>query len=411
MDPLRHATRLTGSPARSHEAEIVLLTGGSVGDMPMLRAAKRMGLLVVTSGNKPSDPAHEESDLYVEADYRDAERLGLVARGLGVKAIVPSCHDLAASTVEEVARREHLVSPYAFGAVRAAARKDLLKDLLIGGGIPVAGRIALDDVAATLKKPGAGRLVVKPVDLAGGRGVKVCTNEHEARDAIRAAVALSPSGLALAEEFVDGSMHGVSLFVWRGRPVALIIDDEFFRPNSARVAATRFPSSLGSAERSEIGRLAVQVAELLEVQSGLVHLQVTWGSGPVVLEVSLRPPGDWYQEFAYLATGFDFTAATLASYLGVKSLKGLLRPRRAAPSALLRWVGVAPTAGGFAGCSNSLRLTDGSEFELLYARSLGTRADEMGTSTMAIAIVRSETPNLLPSFDEAEAALSVIMEP
>ena len=53
----------------------VLVTGGAPGDLPIILAAKNLGLTVYSSGNRPNDVSHFYSDQYFNADYTNEEEL------------------------------------------------------------------------------------------------------------------------------------------------------------------------------------------------------------------------------------------------------------------------------------------------------------------------------------------------
>ena len=51
----------------------ILFTNGSYNDIPLINAAHKFGLYVITTGNDPDAEGHKFSDEYCQCDYTDKE--------------------------------------------------------------------------------------------------------------------------------------------------------------------------------------------------------------------------------------------------------------------------------------------------------------------------------------------------
>ena len=65
----------------------LLIAGGGYADIPLIRAAKRLGFFVITSGNRPDELGHRHSDLYEPGDFSDGEAMLVIARKHQVAAV------------------------------------------------------------------------------------------------------------------------------------------------------------------------------------------------------------------------------------------------------------------------------------------------------------------------------------
>lgn len=383
----------------------VLITGGAIGDLPYLVTAKRIGWRIVTSGTRPQDPGHRLANEYVYADYSDEQQMLEVVQKVDADAIFPSCHDRAAVAADAVARQAGLPTPYPENVVATVSNKLACKRILARHALPVATEIEVEEAAEILQR-GTGQVVVKPLDLAGGRGVHVVNDVTALRDAIQSARAISPSGQALIEEYLSGSMHGVSLLIEAGQILHRIIDDEHYREGSFRVASTTFPSRLSSEHQRTILDIAQQAVTLLSIQAGLVHMQVMWRGDPVIIEIALRPPGDWYHEFAFHATGVDFAVATLSPHLGLSPWQQHQRPTLGPrPEALMRTVIVTKESGSFQHLTVVCEESDSYWHRLAYVRRPLEVIPEGSASPAAIVLTESGSPDRLPSLASLDAKI------
>ena len=122
---------------------------------------------------------------------------------------------LVAGVVDELARRDFPV----FGPTRQAAEieasKSFAKDVMLAAGAPTGGYVATGDrdAAQTALERFAPPYVVKADGLAAGKGVRICSELAEAREAIDDALLRRRFGDAganvVVEEYLDGPERSV----------------------------------------------------------------------------------------------------------------------------------------------------------------------------------------------------------
>jgi len=193
----------------------VLVVGGGGREHALgwrLAASPSVDRLVSAPGNPglaQLGPVHaiDPADPTAVAGLAERERIDLVVVG-------PEA-PLVAGVVDELQRRDIA----AFGPTAAGARiegsKAFAKDVMTAAGAPTGGAVATADRAeafAALERFGA-PYVVKADGLAGGKGVRICTELSEAREAVDDALVRRVFGAAGAEvvieEFLDGPERSV----------------------------------------------------------------------------------------------------------------------------------------------------------------------------------------------------------
>lgn len=376
-----------------------LVCGGSHGDVPLILEAKSRGLKVVTTGNRPGDIGHAFSDGYVPADYSSAAELIRVARTIRANFIVPSCHDISAIAAAEAAASLALPGHDKPWIAELIHTKSQLREAL--------SKLSIRTPKFAVINPGDNPnpeihrlnlpLIVKPVDLAGGRGVTVCRNFRDIDAAIRIARQASKVQTILVEEFMPGSDHAVSVVIRNGSVIFSFADDEYFGMSRFRVHGTVYPSTLPERAQRGVVRDLERFARHFNLVDGLVHSQIKWdGQTHHLLEICRRTPGDFYPWFVEMATGSPYTAAILEGFLGNDS-RTTLHGYRDEPAwsagqvgiaRLVRHVAMAEVNGQYGGTSLSLP-PDLHLLSHVEWRNSGERIEDWRAFSASVVFMRS----------------------
>ena len=107
----------------------ILMLGGAMQQIPIIRQAKEMGLYVITCDYLPSNPGHTLADEYHNVSTTDLEGVLRLAEGLEIDGIVAYASDPAAPTAAYVAEKLGLPgNPYE--SVKLCTEKDLFRAFL-----------------------------------------------------------------------------------------------------------------------------------------------------------------------------------------------------------------------------------------------------------------------------------------
>ncbi len=298
---------------------VFLITGGALGDVPIIQEAKSLGYHVITSGNRPSDPGHQFADEYVKSDYTDDNQIESICKSRNVEVLVSSCHDLAYIAAAKVAARLGFPGFDTPENAEIIHSKNRLRATLAGLGIKTpnfADCKSLEDGLISIQEMRF-PIIVKPVDLTGGNGISICKDKSYFERAFTKAFSMSRMNRVIVEEFLEGKYHGFSTLILQGRISSFFLDDEYYLPNTFRVSATSFPSVINFLDREKLIQDLQEMVISLKLVDGLLHVQfIETLTGPVIIEIMRRTPGDLYPKFVELATSVNYSRSILRPYMG-----------------------------------------------------------------------------------------------
>ncbi len=299
----------------------VLITGGGHAEIPLIDALHTLGYRVVSTGLNADGLGHRRADFYAPADFSDPEAVLALAREHQVCGIVSGCNDFAYISAAHACLALGLGGHDAPAIAETVHHKDAFRALLRELGLPCpsfALCASIEELAAAEKKLSL-PIVVKPTDLTGGKGVAVCSSWEQARRQFSVAMGATRLQTVLAEEYVEGTNHGVSSLLRKGKVCFAFFDNEEYYLNPYLVSGAYSPSDLGEKVKEEIIRQIETVAQALGLCDGLFHCQciVTERGTPYLIDPCRRAPGDLYIQLVSYATGIDYPMAIVRSELGL----------------------------------------------------------------------------------------------
>ncbi len=299
--------------------EKILILNGGYSEVPLIQAARAQGFYVLVTGNDENAAGNRLADEYIPWDYSDREGIYELARSHEVSAICSGCNDFAYLSAAYACERLHLPGHDSYQTALTLHHKDLYRAFAGRVGIPVP-EVVEYRMDSDLEKVRFLRfpVIVKPVDLSGGKGMRKCRNMGEVREAICAALAGSRMPHVLIEEFLEGTNHGFTAIVHEGKVVFSMMDREFHEYSPFAVSATSVSESMPEEVVQRLKGLVEQLAAGLSLCDGLVHSQfiLTEEGEPVIIEVCRRSPGDLYIDFVKYATGMDYPGLILSCEAG-----------------------------------------------------------------------------------------------
>lgn len=302
------------------DAPRLLVVGASHAEIPMIDAAHRLGYHVTTTGNQPLGLGRGHADAYVSTDFSDREAITSLADRLGAAAIVSGCNDFAALSTAYAAEQLGLPGHDSYETTVRIHHKDRFRELLVELGIPTpmsrVVRSAADavEVCNQIGFP----VIVKPVDLTGGKGITVCRSSDDLASAIDHGLSLTRQRHLVVEQFMDGTRHGFTCFVIGGRVGFWFADDEQYFHNQFLVSGTTTPTSMPASSIVELTDAVETIARELRLVDGLMHVQcIQTADGARIVELCRRCPGDLYPWFVEFSTGFDYSGTVVRSEAGL----------------------------------------------------------------------------------------------
>ena len=317
----------------------VLFVGAGRHQRRAILRAQELGLRVVAVDRNPEAAGLAEADAAEVVDFVDVDAVVAVARRHGVDGVLTVSADRAVPVVAAVA--EELSLP---GIGRETAHlmthKVAMRRRLAEGGVPqpqFAAIRAWREAAAAADTVGF-PAVLKPADSGGQRGVFLLRSFADLERHFHAALAESPSGETILEEFTDGLELNGLVVARGGEPYPLLLSDRL-RPDGVGFGVGwihSYPSRLFGDALEEAERVALRAVRTLGLRDGIAFPQliVTQDGRALVVEVAARIPGGQMADLAFHALGVDLVRIALRQALGEETPDDLVVPRISRPTAI-----------------------------------------------------------------------------
>ena len=275
----------------------MLILNGSHSDIPLIKSAHNLGYHVTTTCNLPELIGHSYADAYVNADYSDYEKTLWIAKKEHIDAVCACANDFGAITASYVGEKMGFEGHDPFETTLMLHHKDKFKKFARKWNIMTPLADSFDSIE---KAKAAGRgymfpMIVKPIDLTGGKGISRVDNLEEYDRAVEFAFERSPSKIIVVEPFVEGTHHSFSTFIVNKKVLAYYSDNEYSYCNPYFVS-----TSAGPADRVEryadilVGQVE-KIAQAMGLCDGIFHMQyILRGDTPYILECTRRCSGDLY---------------------------------------------------------------------------------------------------------------------
>jgi biotin carboxylase len=299
----------------------LLVLGAGEDQLPLYREAGRRGIPTIGVDQNANRPAVPLADEFLPISTRDHRDIHAALAGREISGVVTAASDASLESVVELTR-QFGVTPWLSGTAAATSLdKAEFHRVTAAAGIPApawyAGGSTEDwqRVAGRLGYP----LVLKPVDASGSFGASLIAEPAELEPGLAVAVAASPSGTLIAEQYVAGRNLTVELFFVGGRPALRVVSEKVLGgPTGFLICGHRCPADLGTEEDRRVAELALAVADAMEVRDGPLNIDVILppNGSPIVLEAGARLCGNAFPRLVREMSGADTIAAMVSLGLG-----------------------------------------------------------------------------------------------
>ena len=298
----------------------VLIAAANSAEIPIIQYLKKKGLEVVTLSGSEFDNAHEYSDDQVFYDYSNPE---LVKKAFVEKKcdfLIPGSNDFSMFSCALVSEELGLKGYDGFKKTSIIHYKNKLRELQQSLNLNFPKYLTLSENHDFRFVDNIGLnfpVIVKPVDMTGGKGISICHDKSRLDYAIKQVRKISKKVEIIIEEFIEGSYHGFSCIVKNGKIIFSFDDDEYYWENKFLVGGTSSPSSLSEQKIASLKKQLQKICESLELVDGLFHAQCIDTQDKIyITEICRRTPGDLYLKFVSLRTSYDYIGAIVNGYIG-----------------------------------------------------------------------------------------------
>lgn len=291
-----------------------MILGGSRYALPVIEAAKKLGIYTITADYLPDNVAHKYSDEYVNVSIIDLEATLEAAKKLNIDGIMSFACAPGVVTAAYVAEQMGLPNVGPYESVCILKNKGKFRKFLTDNGftVPVAKSYKSIDVAIADVDIFNWPVIVKPTDAAGSKGVTRVDDKEELKKSIEYALSYSHSDEFIIEDYItqNGYSSDTDSFSIDGELKFVSFNSQRFdrdAKNPYTPAAYSWPSSMTDAHQEELKNEIQRLLKLLNMRTAVYNIETreSINGKAYIMEVSPRGGGNRLAECLRYATGVD----------------------------------------------------------------------------------------------------------
>lgn len=305
----------------------LMLLGGMRYLVPVIEAAHKLGVYVITCDYLPNNIAHKYSDEYCNVSILEKDKVLEKARELKIDGILSFACDPGVVTAAYVAEKMGLPSSGPYESVEILQNKGKFRKFLTENNfnVPVAKQYTDIETALNDIEMFNWPVIVKPTDSAGSKGVTKVVEKSELRDAINYALKFSHSNEFIIEDFLEkiGDSSDCDSFSVDGELKFVSFSAQKFDENCENPytpAAYTWPASISKAHQEELINEIQRLLKLLDMKNSIYNIETrecTNGKA-YIMECSPRGGGNRLAEMIRYMTGVDMITNIVKSALGME---------------------------------------------------------------------------------------------
>lgn len=305
----------------------LMLLGGMRYLVPVIEAAHKLGVYVITCDYLPNNIAHKYSDEYCNVSILEKDKVLEKARELKIDGILSFACDPGVVTAAYVAEKMGLPSSGPYESVEILQNKGKFRKFLTENNfnVPVAKQYTDIETALNDTEMFNWPVIVKPTDSAGSKGVTKVEEKDKLKDAINYALKFSHSNEFIIEDFLEkvGDSSDCDSFSIDGKLKFVSFSAQKFDENCENPytpAAFTWPASISKIHQEELTNEIQRLLTLLNMKSSIYNIETrecTNGKA-YIMECSPRGGGNRLAEMIRYMTGVDMITNIVKSALGME---------------------------------------------------------------------------------------------
>lgn len=265
-------------------------------EIPFILAARAMGFYVITTGNNPSYKGHEYADEYICGNYNNYDEMIDLCKKHKIDAVSQGCSDDCALTAAYIGEKLGLKGHDTYENACIIHRKGKFKEFCKEHNIlsPVSETFLTIDDAIQYEPKCKYPAIIKPTDLAGGKGISVVHNRDEFLRCVKDAFDASIEKNIVIEPYITGKLHSLTTFIVDQKVVAYANEDDHSSYNKFMTNHGIWNASDWEKAEPIIIPEVERIASILKLVDGNLHMQyIQDESGkPWIIEMMRRNIGN-----------------------------------------------------------------------------------------------------------------------
>lgn len=303
----------------------LMLLGGMRYLIPVIEAAHKMGIYVITCDYLPDNIAHKYSDQYCNVSILDKEAVLELANKLNIDGIMSFACDPGVETVAYVAEKLNLPSCGPYKSVSILQNKAKFRKFLEEHNFNVPIAKGYTNIEDALKDVNLFNwpVIVKPTDSAGSKGVTRVDNPNKLEESINYALSFSHSSEFIIEDFLEKTGHSSDCdsFSVDGELKFISFSAQRFDENCENPytpSAYSWPATISNEHQVELRNEIQRLLKLLNMRTSIYNIETReCNNGKAyIMECSPRGGGNRLSEMMKYCTGIDLIANSIKAALG-----------------------------------------------------------------------------------------------
>ena len=291
-----------------------MILGGARYALPVIEAAHKLGIYVITCDYLPDNIAHKYSDEYCNISIIDKEATLDAAQKLQIDGIMSFACDPGVVTAAYVADKMGLPNVGPYESVCILQNKGKFRKFLTDNNFTVPMAKSYKNIDEALKDAGIFNwpVIVKPTDSAGSKGVTRVDSIDDLKTSIEYALSFSHSDEFIIEDFITqkGYSSDSDSFSINGELKFVSFDCQRFdkdAENPYTPAAYSWPSSISNKHQDELKSEIQRLIKLLGMKTAVYNIETRESTDgkAYIMEMSPRGGGNRLSECLRYATGVD----------------------------------------------------------------------------------------------------------
>jgi biotin carboxylase len=317
----------------------ILFVGAGRHQQRAIQRAKELGLRVVAVDRNPDAAGLREADIARVVDFSDAGAVLKAVGRLKIDGVLTVSADRAVPVVAAVAEALGLPG-IGVETAHLMTHKVAMRRELADAGVPQPRFAALRTLSERYRAVAEVGFpaVLKPADSGGQRGIFRVESLDDVEAHFLEALAASPTGEAILEEYVEGTeMNGI-VIARSGETIPLTLSDRLRPPGIGFGVGWIhiYPATVYGDQLEESERVAGLTVRTLGLATGIAFPQLIAAPGGrvVVVECAARIPGGQMADLVWHAVGVDLVEVQLRMALGEELPDELVLPHFRQPLAI-----------------------------------------------------------------------------
>lgn len=294
----------------------ILIIGAGREQVPLIMAAKNLGLNVIAVDKDFCSPGFKYCDIKKNVNILDSESCLDIARQHAIAAAVTST-EAGLETAAYICERLRLVGNYT-STILSIKSKFIQAAILKKNNLPVpqTQKVSHASEVKKLQFP----LVIKPPDAAAARGVFLVNSVSDFKQRFNQALQYTTLNYVIAQEYIDGKEVGAEVVVQDAQVKGVYLTDKtssslpFFV-----VMGHKMPAMLSKPMAMQIYRLIKKVVKVFHIKDSLINFDFKIkNTTPYILEFGSRLGGNYLPYLVKLSGGGDSYQNAIKISLGVE---------------------------------------------------------------------------------------------